>query len=382
MLRLFIVHALLAVFFAVGVYTLNRRFRYREEFSLQAESLMLAGLIVFFAIELNQFRILLKDSLLFQIFASLALFVSALALYGHILISFGSRLVLEMVSHGGSFDPEQPRFGPAEALEHHGDFEGALSHYQVLARIFPSNAEVYARMANCHLELSAPKEAAKWFQHALKHLKEEQERLTVINRLCEVFERRLGNRDAARRLLAIHLEMFPASPSAESLARRIQRLSEAPAEEKPVSAELTALDVAPLEVIPEQPTVRRTRTAERIELEAMNTPLGTLPGTEPESPATAPKTASAPISVEAIDSFFALEPAPEAIPGPKKKLPGLESLDEALDPIVEELPSAPSPEKRVNIGLEALEDAQEEAPVPPAEPQPPKSSPGIGLDAL
>jgi len=328
MLRMIATPVLLLCFFGWGVYTLNRRLRYRDEFSLRMEVATLSAVLLFYVFEIEQLRILLRGSVLMQIFGVVALFVSGMALYGHMLISFGTRLLVEAVSQGEDFAPDQPRFGPAEILERQNDFEGALQQYLVLARIFPSNAAVFLRIAQCHLRLGKPSESAPWFQRSLRCSQGEQERLTALNQFCEVLENTLGQRETARKLLIEHIEQFPDCPALAALERRIERLG-AEKETFVTSAELTRLDEAPLnEAEAGEAPAPQKKPGETIRLEAAGTPLGALeeeyPGPVPEAP-----TEPSGLLLEAIDTPFAPEPAPDdgETPGPKKSSSiGLDAL--------------------------------------------------------
>lgn len=318
MLRMIVTPILLLLFFGWGVHTLNRRLRYRDEFSLRTEVVTLSAVLLFFVFEIEQLRILLRESILMQVFGVVALFVSGMALYGHMLISFGTRLLVEAVSQGEDFAPDQPRFGPAEILERQNDFDGALQQYLVLARMFPSHAAVSLRIAQCHLRLGRPQEGVKWFQRSLQFSQEEQERRTVLNQLCEVLENPLGEREKARRLLVDHIERFPNCPALTSLQRRIERLG-TEKETFVQSSELARLDEAPLdEERPDEASVTK-RTGQAMELGAAGTPLGGFEqeGADPVSEAPAKPSG---ISLEAIDTPFAPEPVADAEEqaGPKK----------------------------------------------------------------
>ncbi len=307
MVAMILTSILLLGFFGWGVYTLNRRLRYRDEFSLTTELITLSAVLIFYVLEIDQLRDILRGSLLLQMFGAVTLFVSGIALYGHMIISFGTRLLVETVSQGEDFAPDQPRFGPAETLERQHDYAGALQQYLVLARIFPSHAAVSLRVAQCHIRLEHPTDSVPWFQRALRFSQDQQERVLVLNQFCEALEAKLDDRQTARHVILAHLEQYPNCPSAASLHRRVERLS-AEKETLPDRLELTRLDEAPLEVASDEGGAAPHRLIhEAISLEAAGTPLGLLEDDEPDEAGESGNKPSS-LALEAIETPFS---APE-----------------------------------------------------------------------
>lgn len=216
--------AALVPFVGWGVYGLHRRFRRHEEFPPLVEGLTLLVVLGLVAFEMTQMRDLMREQVLYYVFAELGLFISCVSLYAHMAISLTSRLIVDIVSPGEDAAPDQPRFGPAEILEHDKDYEGALQEYQVLARIYPRHPSVHLRIAENLLRLSRPQEAADWLARALKYLPSEESQLPVVSRMCEVYERNLHDTAQAGLVLETFLRHFPASSHAEAIRHRLERL--------------------------------------------------------------------------------------------------------------------------------------------------------------
>ena len=240
-------------FFAWGIYSLQRRFRYRDEGSLLVEAVTIFLLILFFAFEIAQLRASLYHLRGWYLFTVLGLLVSGFALYGHMVVSLLSRLIVDVVVPHNAGTADRPRLGPVEILERQGDYEDALREYQVLARMYPRYAVIHCRIADNLLRLDRPGEAAGWLETALKYLPDDRG-LPVIHRLCELYERNLGQYDDARQVLRAFIHRNPGSAHAEALETRLDQIgrSEAPM----VSAELTALEEQPLEETPEDEVMR------------------------------------------------------------------------------------------------------------------------------
>lgn len=369
-----VIGAALAVFLGWGVYAVHRRFRYRDEFSLRTEAVSLIAVLLFFVFGLEEVRNYLTGNILLQISASLGLLVSVLALYGHIMISFASRLAVELGSYNEPFTPDRPRFTPAEILERQEDYEGALKEYLVLARLFPKNGEVLARVAECYLKLDRPKDAAPLFQRALGCFEGDNDRMTILRRLCEVHERHLNNRDAARRLLQKHMELFPESPNCVTIVRRLKHLEEAPVVHD-IPEGLAALEENPLEEGPDEPATRPLREA--IGLEAPGTPLGIFMSPEQDVPADSPWKA-------VLDVVRLETPLPPA----KDSTQEIPIINLRVEPL-EERPfedDGESPERskrrKSRIRLDALEEKPFEEEDEPETPRHPGGPSSAGLDEM
>jgi tetratricopeptide (TPR) repeat protein len=319
---------LLVPFVGGGVYSLSRRFGHHEEWPMAVEAAILAAVTLFFAIEVALLRLALPQNPVFLMFSVLGLAAAGAALYGHVLISLASRLVVEAVSHGDERAADRPRFGPAESLEQQGAYQDALQEYLVLARIYPREAEVYARIAEIHLRLKNPDEAAVWWRRALKYASTAGEVLAFTNRLCETHERHLNDVQGAKAVLAAYLERYPDSPDAAVVRGRLERLM-SPQEVAAMSEALVALDAAPMaEVLLEeapQARIKMTLTAlEDVELPSASPEAETAPEPAPEP--------GAKIGLSALEDD-ALEDEPEVPKAPKPRWPGLQALDDApLDP--------------------------------------------------
>jgi tetratricopeptide (TPR) repeat protein len=212
-------------YLAWGVYTLRLRFRYHEDISPLIEAVTLLAVAAFFAVEVVLLRTYMGKNQVLHIFAMLGLLVSGAALYGPMAVSLLSQVVVDTISPGDRSKTREPRFGPTEALEREGDYEGALREYLVIARVFPREAEVHLRIGEVYMRLSKPEEAAPWFRRALGYIESPEKSLEVTNRLCEIYNRQLGNREEVGRLLEAYLSKYPEAEYSGAVRERLNRLN-------------------------------------------------------------------------------------------------------------------------------------------------------------
>lgn len=323
---------MLVPFVGGGVYALSRRFRHHDEWPLAAEAATLAAVAIFFAVEVALLRTALPQNPVFLMFSVLGLAAAGAALYGHVLVSLASRLVVGVVVHNEERNDDRPRFGPAESLERQGAFAEALQEYLVLARIYPREAEVHARIAEIYLRLAQPADAATWWRRALKYAGNAGDILAFTQRLCETHERHLKDSQGAQAVLEAFLTRYPDSPDAGLVRERLERL-QAPVTLAPRSAALVELEAAPMEAEPEVETPR-SRIA--VGLAPMEDTV--LPDDADAYPAAIPVVPEqAKPRLPALDALEenTLEPAPEPPRRPVRGRSTLEALDDApLDPEV------------------------------------------------
>lgn len=216
----------LVPYFGWGFYTLRLRYRYHEELSLLSEGATAGALLVFFLVELYLLKWSLGSLPVLMIFSILGLFVSGAALYGPVLVSLCSRLLVDLMMPAERSKTREPRYAPAEALERDGDFAGALNEYLVIARVFPRDATVLTRIGEMHMNLGQPQEAVRWFERALVCIDSAERSLQVTNRVCSVYARHLESPHEVRRLLSDYVEKFPEAPYTVSVRQRLVRLTE------------------------------------------------------------------------------------------------------------------------------------------------------------
>jgi tetratricopeptide (TPR) repeat protein len=217
--------ALTLPYLAWGVYTLRIKFRYQEEFSLKVEAITLAAVAIFFMVELQVLRVWLINAPLVFLFAALGLFVSGTALYGPMLVSFASQLLVNSLMPTHHEEDPAPDFAPVDALERVGDHDAALQECLVIARVFPKDADVRLRVAHNMTELDRYEESTQWFESALERLSDPTQGLRVSNRLSDIYNRRLDRAEDARKVLERYLEKYPDSERSETVRQRIERLS-------------------------------------------------------------------------------------------------------------------------------------------------------------
>lgn len=219
----------LVPYFAWGIYTLRLRYRYHEEMRPAIEVSTLFVVALFLAIELVLLRVYVSEMPVFYIFAILGLFVSSSALYGPMVISLVSQLMVDAIMPGDRSKTREPQFGPAEALERMGDYEGALREYLVIARIFPKESAVFVRIGDMHAKLSHPEDAVQWFERALKSMSSPEKSLQIVNRTFSIYRRDLGKPGEGARVLEEFLARFPSGECADSVRERLSNIKESAA---------------------------------------------------------------------------------------------------------------------------------------------------------
>jgi tetratricopeptide (TPR) repeat protein len=328
---------LLVPYFVWGFYTLNRRFRYHDEFSLAVEAGTLACLMIFFALEFFILRTwMMRESPLVYIFSLLGLFGSGAALYGHMAVSLGSRLMVGMIVPGPDEGNDQPRLGAAEGLERISDWEGAYNEYLVLARIYPKDAEVPLRAAEALVRMKREEEAITWFERALGRCSEADRGLHVLNRLTETLQHQ-GRREEGRAQLTTFLRRFPDGESAAIVRERLERFDTAP---KARAASISSLDEEALEEVP---------ASEALAVDPLDDEMPSIP---------------VKLDLQDLDSLDAQEVDGDDFSPTVKDRPsslGIQKLgDEDIEAVSDDEPERPTSRKLSEQGLEALDEVRQE----------------------
>ena len=344
---------LLIPYIAWGVYTLTLRYRYHEEAGIITEAITLLCVVLFMAVQISLMRTWMVNTPLLYVFTLLSLMVSVAALYGHVAISFTSRLIVEAVSGGDDGARYGPAMGPVEALERQADYEGALQECYVIARIYPHDPAVHLHAADNLLHLKRPEEAAEALERALKYVTVPEKNLMVMNRLCEVCLRDLASPERAIAAMQHYLDRFPATSYATSLHQRMEQASSG--HEAHVSAELSRLDESSLEEDIVEPEEAPREHAD-ISLVALDADPMSL---EEDADSAGPEAPSQ--SVPQRARLSALQEAP--IDEEEEDMPtvspafsgGIEALDDA--PLTEENEASPDqPGARKKFELESMEE--------------------------
>jgi tetratricopeptide (TPR) repeat protein len=216
-------HALIVPFLCVGLYALYTRLWKNEEFSLYTELGLTLFVIVFLVVEIGIIRTYVERLTPYYIFTLLGLFTATAALYGPIFVSLLAKLIVGAFWMSEHRDLHEPRFGPAEALERIGDYEGALREYLVLARMFPNHPQVYARMADAYIHLGQPDVAAQWLERAIARAQQAETARSWIFRLCDLYENTLQAHEAASMCVQQFIARFPNHSIADQLRERLAR---------------------------------------------------------------------------------------------------------------------------------------------------------------
>ncbi len=247
----------LVPFMAFGVYSLRRRFLYHDDWGLACQSVALLYALLTAAFEVQAIRDELVEVPVYLIFASLGMLAATMALYGHMAVSFLSKIMVDMFLPGGDQAASQPRFGPAEALERLGDYRGALDEYYVLARIFPRRPEIMARIGATLDTLHSHEEAAQWFRRALESQEHPQEAAALLWQLLDVLENRLQRPDLASNACEEFLFRFPQAAETEAVRLRLNRMVETrqtPPPTIPAPARAGLVRLAEEPITPRRPT--------------------------------------------------------------------------------------------------------------------------------
>ena len=240
---------LLIPYFGWGIYTLRVRFAHHEEFAVRVEVATLLAVAFFVSLELKLFGVWMANMTLLYVFSALGLFVSTAALYGSMLVSVSSHLIVDIFMPVRQEDTYVPQFGPAEALESVGDFEGALNEYLVMARIFPKDGACALHVAETYAHLDDYAQAAHWFERGLGSMDDPDRYMRITNRLSDMYLNRLDSPDDSVRILEAYLEKFPDTDRGDSVRGRIERVS------GPVSVGENSLQLPPSgsELLPPDP---------------------------------------------------------------------------------------------------------------------------------
>jgi hypothetical protein len=353
---------LLTVYFGWGVYSLRKRYGRHEEVSLTTECLTLLGLVFFLMFQLSLLRTLMPHYMVHCIFAMLGLTVSSAALYAPTAISLASRIVVDVMVHSEDSRVDEPRFGPALALERQGDYESALQEYLVLARIYPTNANVHTHIAEVQLALSRPEEAVVWYERALKHLDTPKQNSLIVNRLCELYEHTLGDIDLAQEVLRTFVKRFPDAANVSTMQRRLEHIGQESTHVHSDALEL--LEETPLESEDEDAIISQGEF-KKVPEEGDTSQLGARPSS----------------AVKSIDAPLTPETLPPPVEESHQEQSALEPLTSPITSPLEETEPEPPHTTSVKIGIEAvnsdLEDIPEEDDI-----NPPKAMWSDGLEAL
>ncbi len=219
---------LLIPYLTWGIFLLRQRLVYRVELDRAIETFTIAALVFFFIFEFTLLKMYLGNSPVKLVFSTLGLVASGLALYGPLLMSFGSHFVIDLIMPAGRFDPSVPQYGAAAGCELRGDFEAAAREYATIARMFPRDTHAPLRAADNYMKLDEVESALPFFVQGLRNTGTSAEALRISNRLFEIYQRKLNDPDKARAVLESFIERFPDGEYADSVRSRLERLRTPP----------------------------------------------------------------------------------------------------------------------------------------------------------
>lgn len=199
---------LLALFLGVGIWSLHGRFHRQEEWGVGRQLVLLGAVIVFCSLEIMTLRELMDDDIVLFIFSLLGLLVSGMALYGHLVISLLSRLLVELILPDHPATRDQPRLMPAEKLEKQGNWQGALEEYLILAHMYPGHGVVLSRITRNLIHQKRFMEALHWFERLIKHARRAEEASELLKQLITVFTEQ-RDLPSLRNTILLFLQRFP-----------------------------------------------------------------------------------------------------------------------------------------------------------------------------
>ncbi len=263
-----IITVLLIPYVGWGIYLLRMRFHYREELPPLLEAVTLVAVGVALAIEIYFLNMWLQESVLQLVFAVLGLVTSAMALYGHLLISLLSRAIVGMMAPQEHIASDRPRLGPVEALERAGELDAALNEYRVLARIYPHDPSLPWRIAELLTQLSRETEALPWYERAMRRAHGAKAVARVVHRYCDVLLHKVQQPHLAADALTTFCERFPETPeAAQAYVRMAQLMAEAPVASMRADR-LSALEEDPMRE--DSAPAEAVRPAPRLRLEELD----------------------------------------------------------------------------------------------------------------
>lgn len=222
---LWVVAGLLFIPYLVwGVYLLRHHLDEHIEVRPSIQVGTLIAVVVFFSLQYLLLKTWLGPTPWKLMLAVAGLVISAVALYGHLIISLGSHLLVDMVFPTGGLDMREPRYGAAEACERMGDFEGAVREYTAIARMFPKDPTSVLRAADNLVKLGKEEDSLPYFEQGLDLLDSPESCLPVANRIVEIYIRALHQPEQAEAVLESFLRRFPDSERAESVRNRLAQM--------------------------------------------------------------------------------------------------------------------------------------------------------------
>ena len=215
---------LLLPFFAWGLYTLRLRFLLHHELHPAIEAATLVGVLIFFLLEFRYVERAVGREMGLYVLALTGLYISGAALYGHMVISLLSHVIMGSILPSRHDNVHTPAYGTAEAMEEAGDFAGAVREYTFITRTFPRDHRAQIRLADNLERLGRHEESALWFEKAFNSADGDENCLQIVNRLFEIYYRRLDRLDDAERILEDFLDKYPDSPYSDKVSRRLSKL--------------------------------------------------------------------------------------------------------------------------------------------------------------
>lgn len=178
---------ILALFLGVGIWSLHVRFHLQQEWSVRRQLVVLGMVLLFFGYEIITVQQLIQDDIALFIFTLLGLLVAGMALYGHLVVSLLSRILVELILPDHPGISTAPQLEHAAQLEKQGDWEGALKEYFVLVHIYPGNPAVLSRITANLICQKRYTEASHWFDRLVTYAERPDEARALLEQMAAAF---------------------------------------------------------------------------------------------------------------------------------------------------------------------------------------------------
>ncbi|HOQ90589.1 MAG TPA: hypothetical protein PLX03_10670, partial [Candidatus Hydrogenedentes bacterium] len=223
-----------------------RRFQRREEIPPMHEVAALGCALILGGLEMRFLREALERFPVYYVFSAIGVLITLSALYGHLVASLISRLLLEWITTGTESDIDRPLFGAGEACMRRGDYANAAREFTVLARLHPRDPAVFLRLGEALAHTGDHRRAVAAFLRCAQLESNSSRALHALRRATDCLspdnpEQKKQFRDASDKVL----QQFPEDTHLASQVEAMDRQIEGEFVNAEVSSQTTALKTLP-----------------------------------------------------------------------------------------------------------------------------------------